>query len=68
MSLFPLDESDLPRRETMVGVSLAFGACTVALSNLIFNLPFYHRKSEVRSANSVHNRSSRPPHAPHAEW
>ena len=44
MSLFPLDESDLPRRETMVGVSLAFGACTVALSNLIFNLPFYHRK------------------------
>jgi hypothetical protein len=42
MSLFPLDETDLPERPTMVTVSSFVGGGTVVLANLIHNLNFYY--------------------------
>lgn len=42
MSLFPVDEKDMPKRDTMVVVSSCLGGGTVVLANLIHNLVFYY--------------------------
>lgn len=43
MTIFPLDENDLPSYKTSLGFFTALGAGTVIWANLIHNLPFYNR-------------------------